>query len=82
MKQYAKTKAVKSLPEAGDRLTRCWVTVSTGSMVMNCANGSVSSGTLMIVLVYDLRKYSGYVRSAWGSTPTADLSRHLMMKNR
>ena len=41
----AKTKVVKPLPEAGDRLTESWVTVSTSSSVINCTDWSVALGT-------------------------------------
>ena len=52
-KQSAKTKAAKPLPEAGASLTRSWIIVSTGSMVINCTDGLFSLGTSMLVLVYN-----------------------------
>ena len=48
-----KTKAVKPLPEADDRLTGSLVTISTGSMVINCTDGSISLGTPSLVPVYE-----------------------------
>ena len=49
----AKAKAVKPLPEAGNGLTGSQVTVSTGFMVINCTDGSVSSGIPMLVIAYN-----------------------------
>ena len=54
-KQTAKTKAVKPLSGVVDRLTRNWVKISTSCMVIDCTNGTVSSGTPMLVLVYDMK---------------------------
>ena len=51
----SKTKAVKVLAEAGKGPSRSQVTVLTGSMVINCVDGTVSSGTPMLVPVYDTR---------------------------
>ena len=49
----AKTKVAKPLSEAGDGPTGSQVTLSTGSKVINYTDESVSSGTLMLVPVYD-----------------------------
>ena len=40
-------------PEEGNGLTGSSITVSTGSMVINCTDGSVSPGTAMLIPVYD-----------------------------
>ena len=58
----ASTVAVESLfsplivtkkPVTGDRLTGSWVTVSTGSALINCTDGSVSLSTPILVPVYN-----------------------------
>ena len=48
----SKTK-VKVLAGTGKGPSRTWVTVSTGSMVINCTDGTVSSGAQMLVLIYN-----------------------------
>ena len=49
----SKTKAAKVLAEASKGLSGSQVTVSTGSTVVNCIDGIVSSGIPMLVPVYD-----------------------------
>ena len=49
----SKTKAVKVLAEAGEGLSRSQVTVCAGSTMVNCVDGTVSSGTQMLVPVYN-----------------------------
>ena len=69
MKQPAVMKAVNPLAKAADELTGSQVTVSTGSMVINCVYWLVISGTLIPVLVcHSHREDSGYVTST--SEPT------------
>ena len=48
----SKTKA-KVLAEKGEGPSGSWVTISTGSTVINCNDGTVYLGTLMLVLVYE-----------------------------
>ena len=55
MKQSTKTKSVKPLLEAVDGLTGSWVRMSRGCMVRDCTNKPVSSGTTMLVSVYDTK---------------------------
>ena len=47
------TKAVKVLAEAGKGPPGSQVTVLTVSMMINCVDGTVSSGTPMLIPVYD-----------------------------
>ena len=54
-RQAAKTRTVKTLLEVVNGLPRSQVTVSTGSTVIDCANGVVSSGTLELVQVYNAK---------------------------
>ena len=49
----SKTKVVKVLAEAGKGPSGSQVTVLAGSVMINCVDGTVSSGTPMLVLVYD-----------------------------
>ena len=55
MKKSAKSKAVKPLLEAVDRITGSQVTMSMGSVVIDCANGDLSFGTPILVPVYDTK---------------------------
>ena len=50
--ESGKNKAEQPLPEAGNRPTGSQVTMSTGSMVINCTDGLVSLGTSILVQVY------------------------------
>ena len=49
----AMTNTVKVLPKVGDRLTGICVTVSAGSTMINCIDGTVSLVTPILVPVYN-----------------------------
>ena len=56
MKQAATTRAEKPLPEAVDGLPEIRVTVSMTFTVIDCANGVVSLGSLVLVPVNDAKE--------------------------
>ena len=56
VKWAAKTsKSFRPLPEAVDRLSRSPVTVSLGSLVIDCSSGEVSHGTSVLIAMYDAK---------------------------